>query len=382
MPFQTPLPPAPARVLPSSPPFSLDLAAGRPPLERAWLAYREASMRPLSDRDQVTLMRRARVQVAELTGCREDRIAWTTGGTGGAAEALYLGLGLSSRRSGEPPARVLVSGLEHAAVSKTLELWQQRGLVEVTTVGANAEGIVRLETLEFVLNDLRPALVSVTAVCGETGVAQPLGKIRHLCTRVGARLHTDAVQAALRIPMENFQADLLTFSGHKLGAIGGVGALCLSENFCERAFWQQGAETSVPAIAALSAVMQDPLAAQPPRVAVLPHEQVLLDAIRPASLIGCDAPRSGNITAIRIHGVSGEAVMMALDARGFAVSNGSACSSGAKQPSRVLMSMGLSPQASQEVIRLSWPEPLPDGPTMRRLSEALREVVSLLRAQD
>ncbi len=293
----------------------------------------------------------AREQVAALVGSRTAEIVFTSGGTEGDNLAL---MGLV--KAGD---HVIASAIEHHAVLASCQRLQEMG-VEVTIVGCDANGVVQPEAVR---EALRPntKLVSVMMANNETGVLQPVAEIAAIAHNANALFHTDAVQAAAKVPIsvEEIGCDLLTLAAHKMNGPQGVGALYVrrgtllqsrqlggrhergrragTENLAGIVGFGRAAEQAIEwfdngGVKQMSA-LRDRL------------EQGICRTVPGASVNGGLAARTPNTTNISFPGVEGEGFVIAMDLLGVAVSTGAACSSGATEPSHVLVAMGLTEQA-------------------------------------
>ena len=292
----------------------------------------------------------ARGTVASMIGAVPDNLVFTSGGT----EANHLALIGAGRE------RVLVSAVEHDSVLRAVPAAEQ--------IIVDGNGVVRLDALaDLLAADDRPALVSVMLANNETGVIQPVAEIATAAHARGAIFHCDAVQAAGKIALDvgAIGADLLTFSAHKLGGPAGVGALAAAGGIdlapLLRGGGQEGGRRAgtenVPGIAGFAAAAK--LAAKEvgcyDRVRVLRDllEAEILAAAPDAIVIGADAPRLPNTSAIAMPGMAAATQVIALDLDGVMVSAGAACSSGKVGPSHVLAAMGLPPDVRSSTIRVS-----------------------------
>lgn len=311
----------------------------------------------------------ARAAVAAMLGCSPKEIVFTSGGT----EADNLAI------LGAPDGHVVTTAIEHPAV---LEAARRRN---AAFVPCGSGGRVDPDDIR---RALRPdtVLISVMHANNETGVLQPLEEIAAIAREAGVLFHSDGVQAAGRIPVDvrALGVDLYTISGHKFGAPKGVGALFVREGvkLAPRQFGgrhereRRAGTENVPGIVAMGA------AARLPRPDTAPLRDRLEALVReriPHVLIhGASAPRVPNTSNIAFHGIEAEALVIALDLAGFAVSTGAACSSGATRPSHVLEAMGVPPQLSRASVRFSFGR----GNTMDdvdSLVEALERAVARLR---
>ncbi|MFN7922947.1 MAG: cysteine desulfurase family protein [Bryobacteraceae bacterium] len=323
---------------------------------------------------------RAREQVAAFLGCSVKEVVFTSGGT----ESDNLAIFGVARRTAER-RHVITTAIEHPAVLNTCAQLEREG-VEVTYVQPLRSGVVDPEAVR---RQLRPhtVLVSVMHANNETGVMQPVNEIGAIARNAGILFHSDGVQAAGKVPLRLADApiDLYSISGHKFGAPKGVGALFVRSGVelqptqfggkHERS--RRAGTENVPGIIALGAACTVPheqdVSALRDRL-----EQGILSRVRDATVSGAGADRLPNTSNIRFDGIEGEAVVISLDLKGFAVSSGSACSSGAVEPSHVLLAMGLTPEQAKSSVRFS----LGPGNTVEqvdRLVEAVEQSVTHLR---
>ena len=301
---------------------------------------------------------RARESVAKLLGCPASEIVFTSGGTESDNLALF---GLA-----QPGDHIITSTIEHHAVLNAAKHLEEKGC-EVTYVPVDGRGLVDPDDVK---RALRPntKLVTIMIANNETGVVQPVEEIGKIAAEADIYFHTDAVQAAMKIPIDVHQigCDLLTISGHKLHAPQGVGALYVRKGTRlepmlyggrhERS--RRAGTENVPGIVGLGKAAE--LASvglargEDKRMAAMRYrlERELLQ-IDAAGLNGEGAPRVPNTTNIYFDGIEGEALVIALDLKGLAVSTGAACSSGAIEPSHVLTAMGVRPDRARASIRFS-----------------------------
>ena len=310
---------------------------------------------------------RAREQVAALLGAPSKGVIFTSGGT----EANMLALTPAIEVSGDrrPRDRLLISTIEHPSVRAGGRF--PRDLVE--DVPVTPAGIVDLAALERRLAELavqgRRPLVSLMQANNETGILQPVREAARMVHGAGGLLHVDAVQAAGRISCDinALDADLVTVSGHKLGAPKGVGALiCRAGVQAEPLIKGGGQERNLRAgtenvagivgFGAAAQAAQLALAEEAGRLAALRDTlEAGLKAISPDAVVfGAGQERIPNTTLFAVPGVKAETAVIALDLEGVAVSSGAACSSGKVAASHVLAAMGVAPELARGAIRLSW----------------------------
>jgi len=302
---------------------------------------------------------RARESVATLLGCRPAEVVFTSGGTEADNLAIF---GLV-----RPGDHVISSTIEHHAVLNSCKHLQERG-VEVTSLPVDGRGLLNPDDLRHALR-ANTKLVTIMFANNETGVIQPVAEIGEICADADVYFHTDAVQAASKVPIDvkTIGCDLLSISGHKFHAPQGVGALYVrkgtklepmlyggshersrragTENVPGIVGLGKAAELAMKAFAAgedrLMASLRDRL------------EETVLGKVESAGVNGTGAPRVPNTTNIFFDYLEGEALIIALDLKGLAVSTGAACSSGAIEPSHVLTAMGLRSDRARASIRFS-----------------------------
>jgi cysteine desulfurase len=299
----------------------------------------------------------ARRSVAARLGCSDREIVFTSGGT----EADNLAIFGVARHAGGSARHIVSSEIEHPAVLNACTQLEHEG-VEITWLSPDREGRV---SAEGVRRALRPGtvLISVMHANNETGVLQPVAGIAQVARAAGVPFHCDGVQACgrLAVNVRELGVDLYSVSGHKFGAPKGVGALYVRKGIelapllrggrHERGR-RAGTENVVGAGALARALELDfdwgSLAPLRDRL-----ETGILNRVPGASVNGTPLYRSPNTSNIRFDAIEGEAMVIALDLRGYAVSSGSACSSGAVEPSHVLLAMGLSPDEARSSVRFS-----------------------------
>ncbi|GGG92417.1 cysteine desulfurase family protein [Silvibacterium dinghuense] len=301
---------------------------------------------------------KARTQAAALLHCREAEIVFTSGGTESDNMALF---GLLT-----PGDHLITSAIEHHAVLHAAERLRDRG-VEVSFLTTSAAGIIDPAEVRAAL---RPStkLISVMMANNETGIIQPVEEIGRIAHEADVWFHTDAVQAAgkLKLDVDAIGCDLLSLSGHKMHAPQGTGILYIRRNTrLEPLFFggsherQRRAGTeNVAGIVGLGRAAE--LAAEAiasgklDRVAALRNrfEQGILSRV-PGTAVNGDGPRVPNTSSLYFGDVEGEALVIALDMKGIAVSGGSACQSGASEPSHVLAGMGYPASRARASVRFS-----------------------------
>ena len=303
----------------------------------------------------------ARASIAALVNCRPAEIVFTSGGTESDNLALFGSLAAGDH--------LITTAIEHHAVLHAAEALAERG-IEVTFVKPNAAGVIDPETVRVSLQP-NTKLVSVMLANNETGVIQPVRDIAEIAHAAGVLVHTDAVQAGGKLPIDiaALGCDLLSLSGHKMHAPQGVGALFVSRKVKLNSLFfggmhERGMRPGTENVAGivglgraaelasawLSAAVDNPakLAALRDRL-----EQGILARVADAGVNGAGATRAVNTTNLYFEGVDAEALIIALDLQGLAISAGSACQSGATEPSHVLVAMGLPEERARGSVRFS-----------------------------
>jgi cysteine desulfurase len=298
----------------------------------------------------------ARRQVAALIGCDAKELAFTSGGT--ESDNLAI-LGVARAASG--PRHVISSAIEHPAVLGPCAQLEREG-VEATRVRTGASGIVDPADIR---RALRPetALISIMHANNELGTIQPVAEIAAIAREAGVAFHVDGVQALGKIPVNvrELGVDLYSVSAHKIYGSKGVGALYVRKGVKlsgvtfggQHERGRRPGTENVPAIAGFGAAAELAARALPDSHLRDRLENAVLERIPGTHVNGDRAQRTPNTANIRFDGVDGEAMVIALDLRGFAVSTGSACSSGAVTPSHVLTAIGLSADSARSSIRFS-----------------------------
>jgi cysteine desulfurase len=305
----------------------------------------------------------ARETLARFFHCRPAEVVFNSGGTEGANTAIF---GLL-----RPGDHFITTSMEHSAVLKAAERMAERG-IEVTFVAPQKSGLVSPDDIAAAVRP-ETRLISVMLANNETGVIQPVEEIGKLAAEAGAYLHIDAVQGAGKIPFDvrRFGCHLCSISAHKIHGPKGVGAMyvrrgtpiepLLVGGSHERR--QRAGTENVPGIVGLAKAVE--LATQSlengtmERVAALRDrlEVAILDlpdtGVNGGSYTGPPVPRVANTTNIWFDQLEGEALVIALDLKGVAVSGGSACHSGSTEPSHVLMAMGLDKNRARASLRFS-----------------------------
>ena len=310
----------------------------------------------------------AKRTIAEVLGggVEPGHVIFTSGGTE-ADNLAVIGAALAARDRGGP-FRVAVSAIEHKAVLAAAHAVVHLGGEEVI-LPVDGDCAVSLEALDEALVRAGVAVVAVMWVNNEVGAVQPVARLAERCREAGVPFHVDAVQAFGKIPvsLRDVPCTLLTLSGHKIGAPKGIGALIVRDRHVVEAIIHGGGQQfgirpgteNVPGIVALGKAVE--LAAQEQagfatRVAALRDEleRRLLAVVPDAVVNAARGPRAPHVSNVSIPGTDSEALLMHFDLAGIACSSGSACSTGAVEPSHVLTAMGVPRELGVAALRFSF----------------------------
>ena len=307
----------------------------------------------------------AKRTVAEALGAEPNQVIFTSGGTE-ADNLAIIGAALAARDRGGP-FRVAVSAIEHKATLAAAHAVKHLGGEEII-LPVTASGLVADDALDAALAR-GVALVSVMWVNNEVGTIQPVARIAARCCDAGVLFHSDAVQAFGKLPvsLRSVNCTLLTISGHKISAPKGIGALIVRDRKAVEAIIHGGGQQfgirpgteNVPGIvglgtaARLAVEEQQALAA---RLGALREEleRRLLAIVPDAVINGWQGERAPHISNVSIPGTDSEALLMHLDLAGIACSSGSACSTGAVEPSHVLTAMSVPRELGVAALRFSF----------------------------
>lgn len=314
-----------------------------------------------------SVLEECRESVAEAFGARQEEILFTSGGTESDNSAVR-GVARAGRKNGRD--QIVVSAIEHHAILHPALSLKREGF-HVDVVGVDGDGCVNLEELRRVVGKTT-ALVSVMHANNEVGTIQPLSAVADISHEAGALFHTDAVQSAGKIPVDvnELGVDLMSLSAHKIYGPKGIGALFIRKGAAIEPFIEGGGQEqnrragteNVPLVAGFARALE--LAAE-----CMESEQKRSRALRDH----LKERLSSSFNGIIINGhptnvlptilsvsfdtkktpVDGEALIMAMDLHGVAVTSGSACSSGTLEPSHVLMAMGRPEKTARATIRFS-----------------------------
>jgi cysteine desulfurase len=331
----------------------------------------------------------ARREVALALGVEPSEVVFTSGGTE-ADNLAILGACLAAREGGQPMLAVVAATDHKAVLAAAHEVHRLGG--EERTLPVGRTGLLELEALENVLG-LRPAVVSVMWVNNETGVIQPIGEIASRCAARGVLFHTDMVQALAKIPVSlaGMPIAMGTISGHKLGAPKGIGALIVRKGAAlrpnihgggQQAGLRPGTENIAGAVGlgravSLAVAEQEAVGRRLERLRDRLTER-LRAAIPDVVLAGDGAPRAPHVLNALIPGTDSGTLLMHLDLAGVAASSGSACTTGAVEPSHVLVAMGIPRDLGVGALRLSLGRETTEG-DVDHAAQVLPEIVARVR---
>jgi cysteine desulfurase len=325
----------------------------------------------------------ARSRVADALGARAAEIVFTSGGTEGDNMAI-VGLALANPRG----QHIVSARTEHEAVLASLEYLERVHGFEVTFLDVARDASLSPADLEAALRD-DTTLVTLMMANNEVGTIHPIRQLAETAHRRGALFHTDAVQALgwLTVDVRELGVDALTFSGHKIGAPKGSGAVYVRSGLAiepllhgggQEGDRRSGTENVAWAVALATALELLPESdTEGPRVAQLRDEFIdhVLSTVPEARLTGSAQDRLASIASFTLAGVGGEAILLELERRGVIVSSGSACAAGRDDPSHVLMACGFSEDEARTSVRFSLSHST-TGDDLARAARALSESVA------
>ncbi|UCH83304.1 MAG: cysteine desulfurase NifS [Candidatus Latescibacterota bacterium] len=304
-------------------------------------------------------LKEAREKTAAFLKCRESEVVFTSGGTESNNMAIHGVL-----RAAPEKKHIVTSTVEHPSVLEVYKHLEGAGY-RATYVGVDREGTLDLQALEDSISE-DTALVSLMYANNETGVVFPVEDIVNIVEPRGVPLHVDAVQAAGKIPldMSSSRIDLLSLSGHKLHAPKGVGVLFVRRGTRIRPLLIGGGQEkgrrsgteNIPFIVGFGKALE--LAAACPEVVQMRRlrdklEETALSSISTAVRNGAAEHRLPNTSNLSFEGLEGEAILLMMDEAGICASSGSACSTGALEPSHVLSAMGVPASLARGSVRFS-----------------------------
>jgi cysteine desulfurase len=307
------------------------------------------------------MLEAARAQVGAIVGAEPRQIVFTSGGTESNNLAIFGAITAASRQR-----KIISSEIEHSSILAPLAELERRGF-DAVLVAPDSDGWIDPARMIAAL-DSETALVTLGLANSEVGTIQDLGPLASACKESGTSFHVDAAQAVGRIPVDvdALGCDLMTLSGHKLGAPAGIGALYIRDyaKFAPTMFggphensMRAGTPNLLGAVAfgAAAEAAMNAMGAESDRISSLAASLLarLRDAIPGLRLNGPLVGRLPNTLNLTFPGVLGESMLIALDLEGVEVSMGSACAAGAVEPSHVLRAMGRSVADARSSLRIS-----------------------------
>ena len=304
----------------------------------------------------------AREQIARCLGCMPKEIFFTSGGTESDNQAIVSAAMLGAKQN---KRHIISTAFEHHAVLHTLRRLKEQGF-EIQLLDVGAEGNITAAQVE---EAIRPdtCLVTVMFANNEIGSILPIAEIGEVCRAHGVLFHTDAVQAAGHIPVnvKKQNIDMLSLSAHKFHGPRGIGALYVKRGIELTSLMEGGGQErgkrpgteNLPAIMGMAAALKEEctLMEQNEAKVIAMRDRLIqgLSQIPYSILNGSREKRLPGNVNFCFEGVSGESLLLLLDSRGICASSGSACASGALDPSPVLLSLGLAPEIAQGSLRIS-----------------------------
>ena len=304
----------------------------------------------------------AREQIARCLGCMPKEIFFTSGGTESDNQAIVSAAMLGAKQN---KRHIISTAFEHHAVLHTLRRLKEQGF-EIQLLDVGAEGNITAAQVE---EAIRPdtCLVTVMFANNEIGSVLPIAEIGEACRAHGVLFHTDAVQAAGHIPVnvKKQNIDMLSLSAHKFHGPRGIGALYVKRGIELTSLMEGGGQErgkrpgteNLPAIMGMAAALKEEctLMEQNEAKVIAMRDRLIqgLSQIPYSILNGSREKRLPGNVNFCFEGVSGESLLLLLDSRGICASSGSACASGALDPSHVLLSLGLAPEIAQGSLRIS-----------------------------
>lgn len=314
-------------------------------------------------REARKIVERGRADIAELLGCKKEEVYFTSGGTEADNWAIR-GAALMGQKAGR--THIVTSSVEHHAVLHTCEQLEKEGFA-VTYLPVDENGLISIDDVKAAVTE-KTALVTVHFANNEIGVIYPVAEMAAAAHEKGALFHTDAVQAVGHVPInvEEMGIDLLSMSAHKFHGPKGVGALIMRKKARIQTMIYGGAHErgrragteNVAGIAGMAAALKLCVAEMPEestRLTRLRDKLIngILEKIPDTRLNGHPSRRLPNNVNVSVRFIEGEALLLRLDLAGIAASSGSACTSGALDPSHVLLAIGLPHEIAHGSLRLS-----------------------------
>lgn len=332
----------------------------------------------------------ARRNVANLINCDRNEIIFTSGGTESDNTALKGIMHLEKNKG----KHMITTKIEHPAILHTCERLEEEGY-QITYLNVNKEGIIELEELN---NAIRKdtVLLSIMFANNEIGSIQPIEKIGEIADKRGIIFHTDAVQACgnVEIDVKKMKIDMLSLSGHKIGAPKGIGALYVNKSIELKKFIDGGHQErdkragteNVPGMIGLGEackIAKENMEEHIKNLTELRNDYIsrIKNEIVDIQINGSMEKRLPGNSNISFKGVNGNELLMKLDERGICASAGSACSSGSGSPSHVLTAIGLPSEYAEGTLRVTLGEDNTKE-DINYLVESLTEIIKEIRTSE
>ena len=333
------------------------------------------------------VLEKARLDVAKCIGANFKEIYFTSGGSEADNQAIISAARFGARKNKK---HIVSTKIEHHAVLHTLNKLEKEGF-EVTLLNVPENGIVKVEDVKNAIRE-DTALVTIMYANNEIGTIQPIKEIGAICKEKGVIFHTDAVQAVghINIDVNEDNIDMLSFSGHKFYGPEGVGVLFARQNIPLVNVIEGGAQErgkragteNLPAIVGMAVALKDACSniEETAKKEIQLRDRLIegLSTISHSMLNGDKEKRlPGNVNFI-FEGIEGESLLLLLDARGIEASSGSACTSGSRDPSHVLLAIGRPHEVAHGSLRLT----INSENTLEEMDyivEQTKEVVEYLR---
>lgn len=349
--------------------------------------YGNASSIHSFGRDTREAMEKAREKIAGLIGANPEEIVFTSGGT----EADNFALKGVVEASQKGSNHIITSAIEHHAILNTCQYLEKRGF-DVTYLPVDKYGLIDpVQVKEAITN--KTVIISIMLANNEVGTIEPIAEIGKVAREMGIYLHTDAIQAVGKIPVNvtDLKVDLLSISGHKIDGPKGIGALYIKRGIRMVSFLHGGhheknrraGTENIPAIVGFgkaAEIVAYRLEEKKKKLIRLRDrlQKKIMDKIDHVHLNGHPTLRLPNTLNLSFAFVEGESILLNLDLKGIAVSTASACTSGSLEPSHVLVAMGIEPVLAQGSLRFSLgPENTKEE--IDTTVECLAEIVKRLR---
>ena len=333
-------------------------------------------------------LEQARAEIAAIINAEPREIIFTSGGSESDNQAL-LTAAINGKKKGK--THIISSAFEHHAILHTLKKLEKNGF-EVTLLPVHENGIVKPDELEAAIKD-ETCLVTIMTANNEIGTIQPVAQIGEICRKHGVVFHTDAVQAVGHLPIdvkaENI--DMLSASAHKFRGPKGIGFLyarkgIILQNLIEGGAQERGKRAgteNLPAVLAMTAALKEACADMEKNNKHLSEIRDYLikglSEIPHCALNGDPVQRLASNINFSFEGIEGESILILLDQKGISASSGSACTSGALDPSHVLLSIGRIHDVAHGSLRLSIGENITTAEADYIIS-SVKEIVEYLRS--